>query len=152
METPFSRFNVWPSNVDAEHWRLVARRGFHAVSPPVMAQLATAMETGGLRSRDGSVEYLRGLAEATAPVLAIAGDRDAQCPPDAAQRTIEALGSPHKDLLVFGKTRGHGDHYGHWDLLIGRRAKREVFPSIDAWVDAHDEAVSAAVRAQAGAG
>ncbi|MGH7298331.1 MAG: alpha/beta fold hydrolase [Polyangiaceae bacterium] len=138
VETPFQRFNVWRSNVDPEHWRRVSRRGFHAVSSPVMAQLASAMETGGLRSRDGSTAYMSGLARATAPVLAIAGDRDAQCPPDAAERTLVALGSARKELRVFGDSHGHGDHYGHFDLVIGRRARSEVFPCIDAWIDAAD--------------
>jgi alpha-beta hydrolase superfamily lysophospholipase len=140
VETPFQRFNVWPSNIDPDHWRRVSRCGFHAVSAPVMAQLASAMRAGGLRSRDGSTAYLDGLASATAPVLAVAGDRDAQCPPDAAERTLAMLGSPRRELRVFGKSRGHGDHYGHFDLVIGRRAKAEVFPCIDAWVDAADEA------------
>jgi alpha-beta hydrolase superfamily lysophospholipase len=138
VETPFERFNVWPSNVDPDHWRQISHRGFHAVSPPVMAQLASAMQTGGLRSRDGSTAYSDGLASATAPVLAIAGDRDAQCPPDAAERTLAALGSPRRELRVFGRSHGHGEHYGHFDLVMGRRAKSEVFPCIDAWVDGAD--------------
>jgi len=138
VETPFQRFNVWTSNVDPEHWREVSHRGFHAVSPPVMAQLASAMQAGGLRSRDGSTAYLDGLASATAPVLAIAGDRDAQCPPDAAERTLAAVGSARRELRVFGRSHGHEEHYGHFDLVMGRRAKSEVFPCIDAWVDAAD--------------
>lgn len=139
VETPFQRFNVWRSNVDLEHWRAVSRRGFHAVSAPVMAQLASAMQPGGLRSRDGSTAYMEGLARATAPVLAIAGDRDEQCPPDAAERTVKALGSRRRELRVFGEAHGHGDHYGHFDLVIGRRARTEVFPCIDGWIDAADE-------------
>jgi pimeloyl-ACP methyl ester carboxylesterase len=131
VETPFQRFNVWPSNVDLAHWKRISGRGFHPVSAPVMAQLASAMQPGGLRSRDGSVAYLEGLARATAPVLAIAGDRDAQCPPDAAERTLAAVGSARRELRVFGPEHG--------DLVIGRRAKTEVFPVIDAWLDAADE-------------
>jgi fermentation-respiration switch protein FrsA (DUF1100 family) len=146
VETPFQRFNVWRSNVDPEQWRRVSRRGFHAVSPPVMEQLATAMQPGGLRSRDGATAYLEGLARATAPVLAIAGGRDAQCPPEAAARTLEALGSPRRELRVFGPDHGHADHYGHFDFLIGRRAPTEVFPCIDAWIDAADEDGAVAVR------
>lgn len=138
VETPFQRFNVWPSNVDPDHWRRVSNEGFHAVSAPVMAQLASAMSAGGLRSRDGSTPYLDGLSSATAAVLAIAGDRDVQCPPEAAERTLAALGSTRRELRVFGKSHGHADHYGHFDLVIGRRAKSEVFPCIDAWVDAAD--------------
>jgi pimeloyl-ACP methyl ester carboxylesterase len=138
VETPFERFNVWPSNVDPALWKLVARRGFHPVSPPVMEQLATAMEQGGLRSRDGAVAYIDGLRTATTPVLAIAGTRDPQCPPAAAQRTIDAVGSPRRELRVFGREHGHADEYGHWDLLIGRRAADEVYPHVDRWIDESD--------------
>ena len=41
-------------------------------------------------------------------------------------------------MQVFGKEQGHADHYGHFDLLMGRRAGREVFPHIDRWLDAND--------------
>jgi pimeloyl-ACP methyl ester carboxylesterase len=30
-------------------------------------------------------------------------------------------------------------HYGHFDLLMGRRAHAEVFPHIDRWLDEHDD-------------
>jgi alpha-beta hydrolase superfamily lysophospholipase len=136
--SPFERFNVWSTNVEPALWQAVCQRGFHAVSAPVMLQLASAMRPGGLTSADGATAYVRGLAGATTPVLGLAGDRDAQAPPDAARGTIEALGSPRKELLVFGRDHGHEDHYGHFDLLIGRRAHREVFPHIDAWLDEHD--------------
>jgi alpha-beta hydrolase superfamily lysophospholipase len=138
VPTPFERFNVWTTNVDPALWRHISRRGFHAVPPALMAQLATAMLPGGLRSADGRTAYLDGLAHATAPVLALAGDRDAQCPPDASEGTLRACGSPRREHRTFGKAHGHADHYGHFDLLIGRRAKLEVWPVIDAWLDEHD--------------
>jgi pimeloyl-ACP methyl ester carboxylesterase len=139
VNTPFERFNVWPSNTDPKLWRRIATRGFHAVSPPVMAQLATAMEPGGLRSHDGSIAYMKGLAAATTPVLSIAGTRDPQCPPDAARRTLEAVGSARRELRVFGREHGQADHYGHFDLLMGRRAKEEVWGHIDRFIDESDE-------------
>jgi hypothetical protein len=146
IETRFERFNVWPSNTDPELWRRIARRGFHPVSPPVMAQLSTAMTRGGLRSVDGSVAYIEGLAAATSPVLSLAGTRDPQCPPEAARGTLEAVGSARRELRVFGREHGHADEYGHFDLLMGRRAEREVYPHIERWLDESD-AASASVRA-----
>jgi pimeloyl-ACP methyl ester carboxylesterase len=136
--SPFERFNVWTTNVDPAHWRTICERGFHAVSAPVMAQLASAMRPGGLTSADGRTAYLPRLSAATSPVLALAGDRDAQAPPDAARGPIDALGSAKKALRVFGPEHGHADHYGHFDLLIGRRARDEVYPHIDAWLDEAD--------------
>jgi pimeloyl-ACP methyl ester carboxylesterase len=137
--SPFEAFNVWTTNVDSAHWRTICERGFHAVSAPVMLQLASAMREGGLTSADGRTSYRAGLAQARVPVLAIGGDRDAQAPPDAVTSTLSALGSPHKAVRIFGPEHGHADHYGHFDLLIGRRARDEVYPHIDAWLDDADD-------------
>lgn len=132
------RFQYWPSNVDP----VVARRlyclGFHSVSAGVLAQLATAFDPGGLRALDGR-RYLPGLHDATTPVLALCGDMDRQCPPDAARHTLEALGAEDKRVVVRGRAHAQADHYGHFDLLCGARAREEVYPEIDAWLDAHDE-------------
>lgn len=131
-------FVVWPSNVDPKAYRLLQATCFSAVSSGVLRQLATAFRPGGLTSADGATRYAPGLAGATAPVLVIAGDRDRQCPPEAAKASFDVLGSPDKKLLAFGKQSGLPDHYGHFDLLMGKRAATEVLPSIDAWIDAHD--------------
>lgn len=136
VPSPYERFNVWPSNTDPRLWRRICEEGFHPVSPPVMRQLATAMLPGGLRSLDGEA-YLERLAGVKTRVLALAGSRDAQCPASAVARTVDALAGAGV-LRVFGADRGHRDDYGHFDLLMGRRAKTEVFPHIDAWLDAHD--------------
>lgn len=134
--SPYERFNVWPSNTDPRLWRRICEEGFEAVSPPVMRQLATAMLPGGLQALDGD-GYLSRLSGVETPVLALAGSRDAQCPPGAVARTVTALGRAGV-LRVFGAEHGHRDDYGHFDLLMGRRAKGEVFPHIDAWLDSHD--------------
>ena len=46
-------------------------------------QLATAFEEGGLRDRSGSFQYKDHLGKTNVPVLAIAGDQDLICPPEA---------------------------------------------------------------------
>jgi pimeloyl-ACP methyl ester carboxylesterase len=135
--TPYEAFNVWASNCDPVLWRRICEEGFHAVSPPVMAQLSTAFDEGGLRSWDGSVRYLEGLAASETPVLMLAGDRDAQCPPEAAARTAAVLRKG--ELRVFGPDQGCADHYGHFDLLMGHRVRAEVFPWVDAFLDRHDD-------------
>lgn len=38
-----------------------------------------------------------------------------------------------------GRLHDHPYHYGHFDLLMGRRAHAEVFPHIDRWLDEHDD-------------
>lgn len=137
VTTPYERFNVWSTNCEPRHWRTICREGFHPVSSPVMDQLATALEPGGLRDAEGRERYGDRLAGATTPVLALAGSRDAQCPPGAVKRTVASL-SPASRVAVFGRDHGHADEYGHFDLLVGRHARREVFPAIEGWLVDHD--------------
>ena len=138
VRTPFETFNIWSSNVDPRLWARLCQSAFHTVSAPVLMQLATAMDPGGLLSLDGSMRYAQELAQIRAPMLSLAGDMDRQCPPDAARETLDALGSTRRELRVFGPDHGHADHYGHFDLLMGRRVKEEVFPCIATWLEDHD--------------
>jgi pimeloyl-ACP methyl ester carboxylesterase len=137
--TWFERFNVWSSNCEPHVWRSICERGFHPVSAPVLVQLASVLEPGGLRSANGALAYLEALAAVRTPVLALAGDRDRQCPPDGPRSTVAALSSAAaRELAVLGPESGAADHYGHFDLLIGTRAAEEVFARVWAWLDRHE--------------
>jgi pimeloyl-ACP methyl ester carboxylesterase len=133
------RFNLWPDNVAPRLVRRLHARAFHSVSTPVLLQLASAFEPGGLRSCDLGRCYLDDLRAAAikTPVLAVAGDRDLQCPIEAATEPLLALAGRRK-LEAFGLGHGHSSHYGHFDLLIGRRARHEVWPAIESWLHEHD--------------
>lgn len=48
-----------------------------------MFQLTTAFEEGGLRNRTGTFYYKDHIDNCDVPVLALAGDQDLICPPDA---------------------------------------------------------------------
>jgi fermentation-respiration switch protein FrsA (DUF1100 family) len=130
---------VWPGNVDPVLVRRLHATVFGTVSTAVLLQLSTAFTSGGLRSADGSRSYLDDLraAEVSTPVLALAGDRDEQCPLGATERTLGALRSRTR-LAEFGIAHGHSSHYGHFDLIIGKRAPAEVWPAIEAWLIEHD--------------
>lgn len=119
-------FNLWPPNVEPELTRRLHASAFHPVSTPVLLQLATAFQPGGLRHADGETPYLPPLAQSQTPFLAVAGTRDRQCSPEAAETTLRALGSRRRRLETL-------DDYGHFDLLIGRRAADEVFPKLLSW-------------------
>ncbi|MEZ6185607.1 MAG: alpha/beta hydrolase [Planctomycetota bacterium] len=125
--TRVEAFNFWPPNVEPELQRRLHASAFHPVSTPVLVQLETAFEPGGLRHADGVTAYLPPLARATTPTLAVAGTRDLQCSPQAAETTLRALGSRRKRLETL-------EDYGHFDLLIGDRAREEVYPKLLAWI------------------
>lgn len=131
---------MWFANVDPAVTRLHYANTFHAISSPVLQQLSTVFEAGGLRHWGSAESYLNQAAASRVPTLFIAADRDRQCPPEACQRTYERLRQSadiHR-LVVFGKETGQQEHYGHFDLLLGKRAADEVFPEIEGWLRRHD--------------
>lgn len=140
LKNRVEEFGLWFANVDPVVTRLHYANTFHAISSPVLLQLSTACEAGGLHSRDGAEAYGDLAARSHVPTLFLAADRDRQCPGEAVRRTYERLAQQcqaHR-LMVFGKDGGQQEHYGHFDLLLGRRAAEEVFPVIVHWLLRHD--------------
>jgi alpha-beta hydrolase superfamily lysophospholipase len=132
-------FLMWGANVDPVVTRLHYANTFQAISSPVLLQLSTVFEVGGLHSGTGA-GYLDLAARSRVPTLFLAADRDRQCSADACRRTYEQLEQwcqAHR-LVVFGKETGQQEHYGHFDLLLGKRAALEVFPEIEHWLRQHD--------------
>ena len=69
------------------------------------------------------------------PLLVLAGDADPLVTHADARITFEASGSTDKELLLLDAFE-HGGHWGHIDLILGRRAPAVVWPHIGAWLDA----------------
>lgn len=129
--------NAWHANVVPDEYRQLCRLNFHVISPPVLKQLASAFSDGGLRSVDGSWRYSKGLqGEPNAPLLALGGSKDRQCPPEAVAHTLESVRGA--ELRVFGRGQGHAEHYGHFDLVMGKHAPQELWPLLLAWLDRND--------------
>jgi predicted esterase len=53
------------------------------ISAKLLLQLASALRPGGLCNRTGTVAYKDQLHKSITPVLAVAGDEDFICPPEA---------------------------------------------------------------------
>ena len=64
--------------------------------------------------------------------------------------TFDALGSPDKTLMRFGKANGHVADYGHCDLVWSRHAPREIFPPIIDWLDQRQPGRAATAQTTAG--
>jgi pimeloyl-ACP methyl ester carboxylesterase len=135
---PVEKFNCCRSNVDPHLARRLYATAIHSCSTPVMVQLASAFHPGGLRSRDGTTAYLEALARVKVPVLALAGTSDLQCPPDAARATLDNLAAPGRRFVAFGRVHGQSNDYGHFDMIIGRRAADEVYPVITDFLEHND--------------
>ena len=77
------------------------------------------------------------LGDADTPVLAINGDWDLFCPAAGGKKTAELFGGP-KRAVTIGKAQGMCSHYGHFDVVVGRRAREEVWPLVLEHLEAHD--------------
>lgn len=79
--------------------------------------------------------YAPRFAEIDLPLLVIVGDADPLVRPADARRCYEGSGSTDKELLLM-EAFEHQVHWGHIDLILGRKAPEEVWPRIGAWLAA----------------
>jgi len=126
---PIDAGNVHHRNVDRELYRRLTAVGFHSIRAKVLRDLAAAVRPGGIADAGGR-RYAEVLSAGDVPVLAIAGSADVQCSPEAAER--------HGELRVFGRSEGHREDYGHFDLIMGSHAAQEVWPTLEEWLLAHE--------------
>ncbi len=127
------QFNVWPTNVEAEIVQQLHARCFHTIPISLLNNLATTFEPCGLCLRSG-FPITDNAARLDIPIKLIAGSRDAQVGVEAVEYTSELIGN-NADLTICGPEQGCDDHYGHWDLLVGRCARDEVWPEIADWIE-----------------
>ena len=121
--------NTPPSTIQ----RLMAM-GTEDVSAGLLQQLAGMMRNGELRSGDGTRDYRQALAGVRTPVLVVAGKRDRLATVPAVRAGYDALGGP-REWRVVGVENGARADYGHMDLVLGERAKEEVWPAVLDFLD-----------------
>jgi pimeloyl-ACP methyl ester carboxylesterase len=133
---PIVGFNFWHSNVEPQIARRLHASAFGAISTGLLASLATTFEPRGLRTRDGATHFLEAASRFVLPLRLVAGSRDRQVSVEAVRHMATLVGGP-VEVVVHGRERGDQDEYGHWDLLLGRRAEEEVWPGVRAFIERH---------------
>uniref|UniRef100_A0ACD5W283 Uncharacterized protein n=1 Tax=Avena sativa TaxID=4498 RepID=A0ACD5W283_AVESA len=126
--------------MDPELLSKLILNNFCTVPAKVLLQLTTAFRDGGLRNRTGTFFFKEHLRKINVPVLALAGDEDLICPPEAVYETVKVIPQHLVSYKVFGKPEG--PHYAHYDLVGGRKAVHEVYPCIIEFLSQHDEVSS----------
>ncbi|XP_020547528.1 uncharacterized protein LOC105156353 isoform X2 [Sesamum indicum] len=109
---------------------------FCTIPAKLLLQLTTAFREGGLRDRSGTFFYKDHLHKSNVPVLALAGDRDLICPPEAVYETVKLVPEHLVTYKVFGEP--NGPHYAHYDLVGGRLAVEQIYPCIIEFLSCHD--------------
>lgn len=120
-----------------ELYEKLVLNNFCTIPAKVILQLTSAFREGGLRNRVGTFSYKDNLHKCDVPVLALAGDQDLICPPEAVYETVKLIPESKVSYKVFGQP--DGPHYAHYDLVVGRLAINEVYPCIIEFLSCHDE-------------
>jgi len=105
------------------------------ISIPLLRQYSQWIDQGHITSADGKTDYTEGLAQITVPALLMAGRVDHVVPVWAVRAAYERISSTDKSFVVLGRGWGTRHDYGHADLVVGSRAKEEVFPLISEWLE-----------------
>lgn len=98
--------------------------------------MTTAFQERGLRDRSGKIFYKDHLHKSRVPVLALAGDRDQICPPEAVYETVKLIPENLVKYKVFGDA--DGPHYAHYDLVCGHMAAERLYPRIVKFLSRYD--------------
>ena len=137
VKTPLEAALYNPANMQPEAMRALVGRAHYDISGAALHQLATLFAPGGLRALEDNAPYAAQAHRISTPILFLSGERDLQCAPAVVERAHASLGGSGHEVARFGKRHGQVEDYGHFDLLSGRRADREVFPHVLAWLEAH---------------
>ncbi len=137
---------VWPGvphrlsrGLRGEHYsarafRALMANGLADVPTGVARQFIRWVRTASFDSEDRALNYRDEMKNITVDTMVIAGSHDRLATPasvlDATQHITHATVSSR----VVGTSTGASKDYDHMDLILGRDALREVFPSVAQWI------------------
>jgi alpha-beta hydrolase superfamily lysophospholipase len=135
---PAEEMNVWRYNIERAITRDLLSHGFGLIPFRLFDDLDTTFQQGGFSRQGGRIRYLEQAHAFRLPTCLIAGSKDAQCSVEAVQATARLLeNAAEKEVLCMGTDYGQYGEYGHFDLILGRRAETEVWPSILRFIERH---------------
>ena len=127
-----------PGAMDPKHVRSLAWHVPQNLPSRLLRQFAEWYGgEGGFTRHDGLLDYYDHLGRIRAPMLIIAGAGDRLSPVADLRHVFESIRSEDKQLLVCGEDQGFSVDYGHIDLVLGTRARQEVYPHILRWIERH---------------
>ena len=127
-----------PENIEEEVKATLLEDALAEVNPGVLDHLLLMIKRGEFVSARGDFSYRRNLAKIQLPILFIGGEGDVLAPPEAIRVAHRAVSSKDRTLRIFGPRSKDSIAYGHVDLILGRRAREEVFPVIGRWLKQRD--------------
>lgn len=104
------------------------------INPGILDHLLFIIKRSEFVSGQGDFNYRNHLSRVRLPLLLVGGEGDAVAPPEAIRAVHRAVGSSDRTVRVFGPRAKDSAAYGHLDLILGSKAKQEVYPVISRWL------------------
>eukprot|EP00277_Geminigera_cryophila_P018785 CAMPEP_0179436544 /NCGR_PEP_ID=MMETSP0799-20121207/20522_1 /TAXON_ID=46947 /ORGANISM="Geminigera cryophila, Strain CCMP2564" /LENGTH=349 /DNA_ID=CAMNT_0021216757 /DNA_START=207 /DNA_END=1256 /DNA_ORIENTATION=+ len=134
----WDKFFFNQDNVDPKVARKMFRKNWESMPIPLLRQIKTAFKSPGLLSHDKSIIYAEKLGSISIPMLLIAGSCDLQTPPVGVAAIASKIPGCQYVCLGSHSESGKPRHYGHFDLIVGRHAKNDVWDRVNEFVEIHD--------------
>lgn len=125
-------------NVEMQMIETALKVAVENVSSPLFLQLHDWYKNNHFRALDRPFSYRDNLKMIKAPFLVCAGSVDGLTGYPDVHFAFRRIGSRKKRFRVFSRESGCRTEYGHLDLVMGKNARREVFPVIADWLKKHD--------------
>lgn len=126
-----------PENVDPSVKEDFLTNTLVPVNRGVLNQIIEMVRKGEAVSANGAVSYRDALPKIRVPLLIIGGGEDPIAPPKALEKVYGEVGSTDRELMIFWSDPEEDVSYGHFDLILGRNAMKEVFPLLRDWLELH---------------
>lgn len=120
-------FNL--ANIKESVQRDFSETALEPIPEPIIKFYHSLIHTGGL-------EY--DLSSFKIPVLFISGKKDNLASTQNMLFSFHQLGSKDKTFREFGKSNFYKSDYNHYDLILGKDARNEVYPYIAGWLAEHE--------------
>jgi pimeloyl-ACP methyl ester carboxylesterase len=104
-----------------------------------LLQFGDWIEHDQFRSIDHRRDYRKEMANITAPLLLIAGNKDRLAPPPSVKDALDLVASTDKKLVIASRGQSFEHNYGHLDLVLGESAPREIYPLVSQWIKERSE-------------
>lgn len=114
-------------------------RDIHSIPVTLFKYALHAFKKGGIRSADQQLVYSSRAKDISIPLLFISADKDVVWTPSVIAENLKLFTYNNAKMLPVGKEYGNSEHYGHFDMLMGKNAENEVFPEILKWLNSKEE-------------
>jgi polyhydroxyalkanoate synthase len=116
----------WPGSIEPELLAERLEEGFDWTSVRVWQEMSRWAATGGF-------DYDEPWRQTDVPLYVLLGDKDHLLPPEDGRVAFDRSGSTDKTLLLLSDWE-HEVHWGHLDLVLGRKAPDHVWPRVEEWM------------------